>query len=285
MSDDPLYREICASIRTTDDISFKLLGFVPLVSGAGIVAALLGSDVLWSPAIYLISLLGAGITFGFFRWELKNIMICNWLIHCAQAVEYRALTEGDEVTAREDERVGQFYRRPEPPGLYPEREPLDRPPKESPKLHATSAGKGIVLPAARAFAALLVRNFVERSFGKTESEKLVYSLVIFSWLNLPWIVGLSSSEGLIALFRGWALVLTVLYLLLATFLGILTLFALRAKVTDVGPMDASDAEKWVDFLVAKPGADSGAYRRARTPEARAPIRRGESAREGTSSSA
>ena len=30
------YRELCASIRQTDEISFKLLGFVPLISGASI---------------------------------------------------------------------------------------------------------------------------------------------------------------------------------------------------------------------------------------------------------
>jgi hypothetical protein len=78
MNEDSLYVEICTNIRETDDISFKLLGLVPLISGAGVVVALLNSDVLWSPAIYLISILGAGITFGLFRWELKNILICNW---------------------------------------------------------------------------------------------------------------------------------------------------------------------------------------------------------------
>src|SRR5438132_10521308 len=29
-----LYDEVCVNVRTTDDISFKLLGFVPLVSGS-----------------------------------------------------------------------------------------------------------------------------------------------------------------------------------------------------------------------------------------------------------
>ena len=30
-----IYKEICANIRATDDISFKLLGFVPVSSGIG----------------------------------------------------------------------------------------------------------------------------------------------------------------------------------------------------------------------------------------------------------
>ena len=34
------YTEICSHIRTTDEISFKLLGLVPLVSGIGIVVLL-----------------------------------------------------------------------------------------------------------------------------------------------------------------------------------------------------------------------------------------------------
>ena len=34
------YSEICTDIRITDDISFKLLGLVPLVSGIGIFAVL-----------------------------------------------------------------------------------------------------------------------------------------------------------------------------------------------------------------------------------------------------
>ena len=34
------YTEICSHIKTTDEISFKLLGLVPLVSGIGIVVLL-----------------------------------------------------------------------------------------------------------------------------------------------------------------------------------------------------------------------------------------------------
>jgi hypothetical protein len=34
------YAEICSNIRATDEISFKLLGLVPLVSGTGIVVLL-----------------------------------------------------------------------------------------------------------------------------------------------------------------------------------------------------------------------------------------------------
>ena len=73
------YTQICADIKATDEISFKLLGFVPLVSGAGILTLFLKNQVVSSPELFLISIFSALITLGIFRWELRNIQICNWL--------------------------------------------------------------------------------------------------------------------------------------------------------------------------------------------------------------
>jgi hypothetical protein len=83
------YSEICADIRTTDDISFKLLGFVPLVSGIGIFAVLdlLGGKVASWPTTVFVSLFGATITYALFRWELRNIQICKWLRCRAEDLE------------------------------------------------------------------------------------------------------------------------------------------------------------------------------------------------------
>ena len=83
------YSEICADIRTTDDISFKLLGFVPLVSGIGIFAVLdlLGGNVASWPTTVFASLFGATITFALFRWELRNIQTCRWLRDRAASIE------------------------------------------------------------------------------------------------------------------------------------------------------------------------------------------------------
>ena len=41
LSIDKLYEQLNTSIRTTDDISFKLLGLVPLISGAALGALVL----------------------------------------------------------------------------------------------------------------------------------------------------------------------------------------------------------------------------------------------------
>ena len=82
------YTEICAHIRTTDEISFKLLGLVPLVSGIGIVVLLDRSkQPAWSPMAVFVGLFGALVTFAIYRWEVRNLMTCDWLIRLVKALE------------------------------------------------------------------------------------------------------------------------------------------------------------------------------------------------------
>ena len=95
------YTNLCNNVRSTDDISFKLLGLVPLFSGSGLLLAVLKSDYFWSPAIYAIAAFGALITLGLFRWELRNIQTCSWLIRRGADVE----------EAEDEQKAGQFYRR------------------------------------------------------------------------------------------------------------------------------------------------------------------------------
>jgi len=130
--DGNIYTNLNNNVRSTDDISFKLLGLVPLFSGSGILVALLRSEYFWSPAIYAMAAFGGLITLGLFRWELRNIQTCLWLIECG-----RELEKAEDATT-----AGQFYRRP-------------------------GAPFGI---------------------GKTEAEKLIYGVTIFTWLLLPWLV-------------------------------------------------------------------------------------------------
>jgi hypothetical protein len=87
MNDDTKYEQICNNIRFTDEISFKLLGLVPLISGSAIVVILLKGETVWSPAIYFLSLFGALVTLGLFRWELRNIRTCNYLRACASDLD------------------------------------------------------------------------------------------------------------------------------------------------------------------------------------------------------
>lgn len=88
------YKQLLADIRITDDISFKLLGFVPLVSGGGILASSVASLFVqtdaWSPALIFVSVFAAIVTFGFYRWERRNIQRCSWLQERAAAIEREA---------------------------------------------------------------------------------------------------------------------------------------------------------------------------------------------------
>jgi hypothetical protein len=103
--DGNYYTNLNTNIRFTDDISFKLLGLVPLFSGSGILVALLRSEYFWSPAIYAMAAFGGLITLGLFRWELRNIQNCLWLINCGKELE----------KADDPVKAGLFYRRPGSP--------------------------------------------------------------------------------------------------------------------------------------------------------------------------
>jgi len=100
------YEEICTSIRTTDEISFKLLGLVPLLSGAAIMTV--SKNDVNQGLLWLVSLFGTVVTLGLFRWELRNIQNCKWL--ASRAAEM----EKDEFGVTS----GQFSGRDEAPRLF-----------------------------------------------------------------------------------------------------------------------------------------------------------------------
>jgi hypothetical protein len=83
-----LYDQVCASVRATDESSFKLLSLVPLVSGGGI-AILLSTNTTFArlPLVVFVGFFGAVVTFGLFRWELRNIQTCSRLIDVGARLE------------------------------------------------------------------------------------------------------------------------------------------------------------------------------------------------------
>lgn len=148
------YKEICSNIRFTDDVSFKLLNIVPVLSGIGSTtlvflekSQLLTDYSSW--AVVLLSLGGGLITFGLFKWELRNIDKCNWYI----------------------ERAGDFERR----------------------LLNVDLKKGQTLQFAD-FDPSAVEKSPKKSWGKTEAEKLIYSVAIAVWLIPIIIVVLHNME-------------------------------------------------------------------------------------------
>jgi hypothetical protein len=108
---EKLYEIQQANIKETDQISFKLLGLVPLVNGVALLAAVLGSSTISrpsAPAIVALSLFGAFVTLGLFWWELRNIQSCLRYIEIAEILEAGVLAR-----ARVPDRL---RRRPPAPG-------------------------------------------------------------------------------------------------------------------------------------------------------------------------
>lgn len=89
LSVDRFYEEIRASIRTTDDNSFKLMGLVPLVSAAGLLTFFLEQPIPCekAPLVVALALVAALITLGVFRSELRNVQTCDWLKKQAEKLE------------------------------------------------------------------------------------------------------------------------------------------------------------------------------------------------------
>jgi hypothetical protein len=84
---DKFYSEICFKIRATDDISFKLLGFVPILSGTGIFLLLFKGEAFSFASVVLSCLIGMTITIGLFLWERRNIKICEIFRDAAAILE------------------------------------------------------------------------------------------------------------------------------------------------------------------------------------------------------
>ena len=89
VSIERVYSETLENIRATDEISFKLIGLAPLVSGVALLTFLLKGDVstAFPTLVTFISIAAALVTLGLFRWELRNIQHCEWLRDRAQTLE------------------------------------------------------------------------------------------------------------------------------------------------------------------------------------------------------
>jgi hypothetical protein len=96
MDDEKLYAEIMKQIMERDAISFKLLAFVPTISGV-LAFLTLWKDVRNIPlsAFILIGLLGCAMTFFVWRWECRNIQFCTVLRESAAKIEEKAIAAGN----------------------------------------------------------------------------------------------------------------------------------------------------------------------------------------------
>jgi hypothetical protein len=98
-----VYQQLCDSYRAIDDFRTKLLGFLPLATGAGMFFLVTDPEKLATVQRYSrpIGFFGFVVTLGLFFFELYGIKKCTHLIRA-----------GKEIEEELDVGSGQFSRRP-----------------------------------------------------------------------------------------------------------------------------------------------------------------------------
>ena len=97
-----VYQQLCDSYRAIDDIRMRLLGLLPIATGAGIL--ILSDGGTRAPATgvsAVVGLFGIVVTLGLFLYELHGIKKCAALIDAGKLIERRLQVNG------------QFLRRPQ----------------------------------------------------------------------------------------------------------------------------------------------------------------------------
>ena len=102
VSSATLYEQVCVSYHAVDDFRTKLLGLLPIATGAGVFsllngkADLIGSneDAAAAPALAAIGSFGFAFTLGLFAYELYGIKRCHYLIQLGRRLESEAKHTG-----------------------------------------------------------------------------------------------------------------------------------------------------------------------------------------------
>ena len=151
LDDKILYQEVCKKIKETDDISFKLLGLVPFVSGVGMVLLWTQAQNIPGPALIFVGIFGALVTYFIYRWERRNIQVCEIFKSFAAEMELRK-----QVMEMSDD--------------------LDMKP-DGPYNWLSNQGKPT-----------LSGGFSKKGWGKTQAEMAIYGCTMLFWLLLPILV-------------------------------------------------------------------------------------------------
>jgi hypothetical protein len=96
------YNQLCTSYHAIDDFRAKLLGFLPLVTGGGLILLTGRADQVRREFFGPIGILGIAVTTGLLAYELNGIKKCRALI-----------TNGKTLEKEMDLRHGQFIGRPD----------------------------------------------------------------------------------------------------------------------------------------------------------------------------
>lgn len=103
------YDQLCTSYHAIDDFRAKLLGFLPLVTGGGLILLTGRADEVRREFFGPVGLFGIAVTTGLLAYELFCIKKCHALLKAGQDLECKmGLPVGQEVPLP----AGQFIRRP-----------------------------------------------------------------------------------------------------------------------------------------------------------------------------
>lgn len=153
LDDKVLYQEICKKIKDTEAISFRLLVWVPLLSGLGMLILCTMSEKLPSWLMIVIGLFGAMITYFIFRWEKRNMQMNDTFRSYAEILEVKKIQLEHDNPPFDMSLAGPYslLRSKDKPRLWHSMEHL-------------------------------------QGWGKSEAETAIYSTTILFWLLLPLLV-------------------------------------------------------------------------------------------------
>ena len=81
-----VYEQLCLTYRALDDFRAKLLGFLPVVTGGGLL--LLNGDGALPDSLFLpVGLFGLAVTLGLLCYEIYGIEKCHALLEAGEALE------------------------------------------------------------------------------------------------------------------------------------------------------------------------------------------------------
>ncbi len=151
LDDKVIYQEICKKITETDAISFKLLGLVPTASWVAVTISWFESHQFSFWGLLLLGLFGAWVTYFIYRWERRNIQVCNTFREYARIMEAKKMAE-----------------------------------ESAESLNGALNGPYSLLKTKNK-PNISGRPTSSKGWGKTEAETAIYFITILLWLILPWL--------------------------------------------------------------------------------------------------
>jgi len=100
------YNELCTSYRGIDDFRARLLGFLPLVTGGGLLLLTGRSEEVRREFFGPVGLFGIAVTTGLLAYELFGIRKCHALIEAGVALEKEMGLPDGQFTRRPNNLLG-----------------------------------------------------------------------------------------------------------------------------------------------------------------------------------